>query len=111
MIHKDMTDSQWDAIKKYLPKPAKTGRPRCDDRITIDGILLVLSSGCRWGELPEKYGTKSTAHLRFQKLQELGVWHKILASLIKRAHKQHKLSLKKILVDSSSVPAKKRATG
>ena len=110
MIHKEMTDSQWNTIVKHLPKPAKTGRPRCDDRITINGILFVLTTGCRWADMPEKYGSKSTAHLRFQELQQKGVWKKILSKLIKLAHKQGKLNLRNISIDSSSITAKKGAT-
>lgn len=109
MIHKEITDKQWKTIQKYLPKPAQTGRPRCDDRTTINGILFVLTVGCRWEELPEKYGSKSTAHLRLQDGQELGVWKKILKSAIVSAYKQNKINLKKTSVDSSSVPAKKVA--
>ena len=105
-----MTDSQWNTIVKHLPKPAKTGRPRCDDRITINGILFVLTTGCRWADMPEKYGSKSTAHLRFQELQQKGVWKKILSKLIKLAHKQGKLNLRNISIDSSSITAKKGAT-
>ena len=110
MIHKEITDKQWKSIEKYLPKPARTGRPRCDDRTTINGILFVLTVGCRWEELPEKYGSKSTAHLRLQDWQELGVWKKILSSIIKSAHKSNKINLQKISIDSSSIPAKKGAT-
>ena len=28
MIHKEITDKQWQSIKKYLPRPAKLG---CQD--------------------------------------------------------------------------------
>lgn len=107
MIHKEITDSQWKLIEKHLPKPAKTGRPRCDDRTTINGILFVLITGCRWEELPEKYGSKSTTHLRLQNWQQKGVWKKILSGIIKSAHKSGKINLQKISVDSSSIPAKK----
>jgi len=31
----------------FFPK-AKTGRPRVDDALVIDGILYVLVKGCRW---------------------------------------------------------------
>jgi transposase len=110
MIHKEITDKQWKSIIPYLPKPARTGRPRCDDRTTINGILFVLVSGCRWEELPEKYGSKSTAHLRLQNWQELGVWKKILSSIIKSAHKQSKINLQKVSIDSSSIPNKKGET-
>ena len=109
MIHKEMTDSQWKSIVKHLPKPARTGRPRCDDRTAINGILFVLTVGCRWEELPEKYGSKSTAHLRFQELQQKGIWKKILSKLIKSAYKQGKIDLRNISIDSSSIAAKKGA--
>ena len=55
-------------MQKYIPKPARTGRPRSNDRVTINGIMFVLVTGCRWREMPEKYGSKSTAHRRLQKL-------------------------------------------
>ena len=110
MIHKEITDKQWKTIEKYLPKPARTGRPRCDDRTTINGILFVLTVGCRWEELPEKFGSKSTVHLRLQDWQQKGVWKKILSGIIKSAHKQNKISLENISVDSSSISNKKGAT-
>ena len=54
-------------------------------------------------------GSKSTAHLRFQELQQKGIWKKILSKLIKLAHKQGKINLQKISIDSSSIAAKKGA--
>ncbi len=110
MIHKEISDAQWSTIAPQLPEPAKTGRPRCDDRATINGILFVLTTGCRWTDMPGRYGSKSTAHLRFQELQQKGIWKKILSRLIKTAHRQGKTGLQKISVDSSSVAAKKGAT-
>ncbi len=52
-------------VLSHLPKPARTGHPRCDDRSTINGILFVLTTGCRWADMSDRYGSKSTAHLRF----------------------------------------------
>jgi len=56
-------------------------------------------------ELPAVYGSKSTAHRRFQNLQEQGIWKRILSGIIKSAHKSGKLQ--KISIDSSSISAKK----
>ena len=106
----EMTDSQWKTIQKHLPKPARTGRPRADDRTTINAIMFVLTTGCRWIDSPARYGSKSSAHRRFQNLQEQKVWKNILSHLIKSAHKQNKINLQKISVDSSTIPAKKVAT-
>jgi len=108
MQFKELTDKQWNVIEQYLPKPAKTGRPRSNDRKIINGIIYVLISGCRWSEMPKRYGFKSTANRRLQNWQQIGVWQKILSGIIKSAHSSGKLNLQKISVDSSSVPAKKR---
>ena len=107
MKYQELTDSQWKMIKQHLPPPAKTGRPRCDDRTTVNGIIYVLISGCRWSEMPRRYGSKSTAHLRLQSWQQKNIWKKILSCAIKSAHKSGKINLQKISVDSSSIPAKK----
>jgi len=53
------------------------------------------------------YGSKSTTHLRLQDWQELGVWKKMLSKLIKSTHKQNKINLQKISIDSLSFPTKK----
>jgi len=110
MRFEELTDSQWNTIKPHLPKPARTGRPRCSDRTTINAILFVLVTGCRWIELPARYGSKSTAHRRFQDMQQKGIWKNILASAIKSAHRSGRINLQKISVDSSSIAAKKGET-
>ena len=110
MKFQELTDSQWNTIQQHLPKPATTGRPRSDDRTTVNAIMFVLITGCRWIDLPARYGSKSSAHRRFQELQHKGVWKNILTSEIKSAHKSGKINLQKISIDSSSIPAKKGAT-
>jgi len=97
-------------IKQHIPKPAHTGRPRSNDRMILNGIIYVLISGCRWSEMPKRYGDDSTANLRLRKWQQKGIWKKILKCAITSAHKQNKLNLRHISVDSSSVPNKKGAT-
>jgi transposase len=54
------TDGQWAFIQPLLPTPARTGRPRADDRRTVEGILYVLIMGCRWQDLPREYGAPTT---------------------------------------------------
>ena len=44
----ELTDDHWKLLVPSIPAPAHTGRPRADDRSTINGILYVLMSGCRW---------------------------------------------------------------
>ncbi|MGB6784860.1 MAG: transposase [Nitrosotalea sp.] len=107
MKFQEISDKQWETIQKHLPSPARTGRPRCDDRTTINGIMFILVTGCRWEEMPKRYGSKSTAHLRLQKWQQKGIWQNILSDAIKSAHHSGKIQLQKVSVDSSTVAAKK----
>jgi len=107
MQFQELSDKQWDTISPCLPKPARTGRPRSNDRRTINGIMFVGITGCRWNEMPEKYGSKSTAHRRLQTWQQKGIWKKILSGVIKSANSSGKLQLQKISVDSSTISAKK----
>lgn len=110
MKYQELSNEQWSIISKHLPPPAKTGRPRCDDRTTINGIIYVLISGCRWEEMPKRFGSKSTAHLRLQTWQQNKTWNMILSDAIKTAHQSGKLQLQKISIDSSSIAAKKGET-
>ncbi|PJC51179.1 MAG: hypothetical protein CO032_00825 [Nitrosopumilales archaeon CG_4_9_14_0_2_um_filter_34_16] len=110
MQFQEISDKQWETIQKHLPSPARTGRPRHDDRHTINGIMFVLVTGCRWEEMPKRYGSKSTAHRRLQNWQQKRVWQKILSCAIKSAHQSGRIQLQKISVDSSSIPAKKGET-
>jgi transposase len=45
----------------FLPPKSKIGRPRIDDRIIINGMLYILFTGCRWMDMPLKYGSYKTA--------------------------------------------------
>jgi hypothetical protein len=49
----DLRDDQWEVIAPLLPLPKKRGRPRTDDRKTINGILWMLCSGARWRDLKD----------------------------------------------------------
>ena len=54
------TDGEWAAIQRLVPPAAKTGRPRTADRKTLEGILYVLRSGCRWQDVPRRDGAPTT---------------------------------------------------
>jgi transposase len=71
------TDGQWAFICPLLPPPARTGRPRADDRRTIEGILYVLITGCRWQDLPREYGAPTTVWRRLKRWGKAGAWERI----------------------------------
>ena len=63
-VSSDLTHAQWERLSPLLPAPKRMGRPRADDRTTLNGILFVLRNGLRWpGALwavPERYGSSVT---------------------------------------------------
>lgn len=76
----EQDSSYGQAMGFYSPlvaTPARTGRPRADDRRTIEGILYVLITGCRWQDLPREYGAPTTAWRLLTGWGEEGVWERI----------------------------------
>lgn len=99
---------QWDFIQPSLPPRAHTGRPRADGRMTINGILYVLMSGCRWMDTPSRYGSWKTVWERHKKWSEKGVWKKIMDLLVSHGYSNGSIHIDDDLsVDSSTVTAKK----
>ena len=47
----ELTDSEWTAIKPFLPNKPR-GVPRVNDRRVLNGIFWVLRSGAPWRDLP-----------------------------------------------------------
>ena len=78
MLDVHLDDDVWALIQPLLPPSARTGRPRADDRRTLDGILYVLANGCRWQDLPPEYGDSVTAWRRLCQWKDDGCWRKIL---------------------------------
>jgi transposase len=103
----DLRDDQWELIAPLLPSQKKRGRPRADDRRTLNGILWVLRSGARWKDLPKEYGSRATCHRRLQEWQEQGVWEHLWLIFLGALDQQGKLDWSQAFLDGSFVPAKK----
>ena len=73
MNRSHLTDMQRDFIRPVLRSPAHIGRPRADDRRTVEGIVRVLITGCRWQDLPREYGAPTTVWRRLRRWEEEGV--------------------------------------
>lgn len=106
----DLTDTQWKRIEPLLPKPARTGRKRTDDREIINGILYVLATGGGWEYLPHDINASyQTCHRRLLEYQKRRVWQKIIGELMKEADRRGLINLKNAYHDASVVKSKKGA--
>ncbi len=105
----ELTEAQWALIEPLLPEKAWTGRPRADDRKTLNGILWVLRTGARWADMPREYGVPSTAHVRLQAWQRQKVWENIWRTLLSTLDEQGRLDWSKAHLDGTFIPSKKGA--
>jgi transposase len=98
-------------IKPLLPRhksrPGKRGRPAVEDRAALTGIVFVLQSGIPWRMLPLEMGCGSgvTCWRRLRQWQRVGVWKNLLALLLGRLEKKHRLDWSRAVVDSQSIRA------
>ena len=107
MRFRELSDGQWEYVRPLLPSPAKTGRPRADDRRTINAVLFVLKTGIPWNDLPSEYGDDVTAWRRLKRWEKEGVWKSIMNAMIKDGYSSGKLELDSLSIDSTTIPAKK----
>jgi len=105
----ELSDEQWEFIKPHLPPQPIVGRKRADDRKTINGILYVLITGCRWQDMPRRYGAYQTAWRKLKQWSKDETWNRILASPQKKAYAIGNLSLEIIAIDSTLIDSKKVA--
>lgn len=107
MKFKGIGDELWEFIKPMLPPHAREGRPRSDDRQTINAILYVLKTGIPWNDLPKEYGDDVTAWRRLREWEKLGVWKRIMDALVARGYSMDIVDMDSLSIDSDTIPAKK----
>jgi len=103
----ELSDDQSSFIRPHLPPQPKVGRKRANDRQTINAILYVLITGCRWRDIPRNYGSYVTAWKRLKRWSSEGIWTNILIEIRNNAYHLGELSLDIVSVDSSLVDSKK----
>lgn len=108
----NLTVEQRDRLLAIFPEYGKkaTGRPRADLVRVLDGILFVLTTGCRWEDIDkDKYASYQTCHRYFQQWEKDGTFEKALRILIDGCENVGLLSLQESFIDGSFVRAKKGA--
>jgi transposase len=62
-------------------EPAR-GRPRKEERRTIEAILWRLDNGAKWRSIPAELGDWHHAYLHFRRWTLGSVWDKIMAHVV-----------------------------
>lgn len=105
-----LPDDVYDLVSHHLPpeQPVgpKGGRPRIGHRVALKVICFVLVSGCRWEDVPAEMGCSGrTAHRRLRAWEELGIWDRLHADLLRLLRQADKLDPDVVIVDGVIVRA------
>jgi putative transposase len=81
----DLTDEQWELFQSLRPErqwsPGGPGRPPCDVRRIVNGILSLNKTGCPWRLVPQEFGHWSTIYGSFKRWRRDGVWARLMETL------------------------------
>lgn len=89
-----VSDELWAMVEPLIPPlpPARGpgGRPRVPDRSALEGILYVLTTGCRWRDLPAEMncGSGVTCWRRLRAWERAGVWLRLHRQILDRLGQQ-----------------------
>src|SRR5262249_24150385 len=100
----DLTDFEWSVIEPLLPAGRRGVKPK-NNRKVLNGIFWVLRAGAPWRDLPERYGSYTTAYNRFNRWRKAGIWDGLMDAIVK-AHDG-----KVQMIDSSIVRVHQHASG
>lgn len=113
MTKRLLTDEQWHRIEPHLPKSQpspKGGRPRANDRESLEGILWLLRTGARWRDIPVDLPSGCTCWRRLQEWAGEGILEEIHSRLIEELGELGQLHLKELVMDATFIRAKKGGT-
>jgi len=101
----NLTDEQWQIIKRLLPAAKKRGRKPIDRRRVIDAILYWNRTGCQWRYLPNEFPNWSTVYGVFRRWKLDGTWERIHDRLREKTRKAagKKPTPTAAIIDSQSV--------
>ena len=104
----EVPDRMWEQIRDLLPpekEPGTPGRPPVPFRKVLNGILFVLRTGCHWNAVPEKYGSGSTVHRRFQQWVRAGILDAIIQAMLDWYDRCHGIDWEWQAGDTKLLPA------
>ncbi|TWT94684.1 IS5 family transposase [Stieleria varia] len=101
----NLTEKQWQLIRRLLPKPKRLGRKPINRREIINAILYWNRTGCQWRYLPSDFPNWNTVYGVFRRWRIDGTWKKIHDKLREKVRKAagKKPTPTAAIIDSQSV--------
>jgi transposase len=110
MTQARMPDDFFDLAAHHLPPEQPVGqeggRPPVSHRVVMNVLWFVLATGCRWEDVPAEMGCSGrTAHRCLRLWEELGVWDRFHADLLRLLRQADKLDPDLVIIDAVMVRA------
>jgi transposase/quinol monooxygenase YgiN len=105
-----LTDAQWAHIRPLLPPARREGRPRANERRTLEGILYQLRTGCRWQDIPAEYGSGVTCWRRLTQWETDGTWDRIWPVLLSTLDATGRLAWARAFLQGTIVPVRRASS-
>lgn len=107
-------DALWKRVSPLLPRQMRKtarGRPRCDDRAALRGIMFMLKTGIAWEDLPtEVFGVSGiTCWRRLDAWTRAGVFERLQQQLLDELGMRGRIDWRRVAFDSGSIRAKRGA--
>lgn len=101
----DLSNEQWQVIRKLLPRHRRRGRKPIYRRFVINAILYVARTGCQWRMLPKHFPNWCTVYGIFWRWRNDGTWQKIHDSLREKVRRSvgKKSTPTAAIIDSQSI--------
>jgi transposase len=77
----------------------------------LDGVLWVLCSGAAWRDMPERFGSWTTAYHRFRVWRNRGTFDQMLRRLHLRLNDKGLIDPHTWMIDSTAVRATRASSG
>ncbi len=75
-----LTDEQWYRLHKLMLKSGRAYN-KSEHRMTLEGILYRMRTGCPWRDLPRNFGLWKTVFRRFHLWSKKGILQQLFKSL------------------------------
>ena len=106
-----ITDALWAELEPLVER-AKRSRagapPGIPDRLFLEALVYLADSGCKWRQLPERFGAWDAVYNRFRRWIDAGVFERLFADLTPTARLD---SIRRVFIDSTTVRAHSHAAG
>lgn len=107
----ELPDAAWDLVADIFDEPRRSGRPRTNDRLMLNGVLWGLCPGAAWRDIPERFGPCSTIYQRFRDWRNRETSDHMLKRLHIKLNEQGLIDLEIWMIDSTAVRAIRTSSG